>query len=455
MTERIKSQLPIKVVVFGFAYIVTIGSILGTIFLVPNQFDTFEPLRMLIIIFASILLTKYFFYMIVSPLDSISSTFSKIYWRKKIPQYEPLVSVLIPAWNEEVGIILTIESLLANSYKNLEIVVVNDGSTDGSDALIKKFIRKYKSTKESKSSRKKIVYYYKENGGKGSALNKAIEISTGEILISIDADCVVNNDTIKNFVEYFRNPNVMAAVGKVKIGNIHSLLGLIQSLEFMFSFYFKKADSFMNTIYIIGGAAGAFRRTLFEKLGGYNTENITEDIELSMRIQDAGKRIVYASDAVVYTEGASDLASLKKQRLRWKQGRFQTFYNFRHMFGSLRPRHNKVLTFLILPLALFAELQLVFEIPFVIFLFVYSLISSDFSSFVSGIIVVASMFFFLIIFEDKSTRRFSFYVLAPIAWFLFYLMTYVEATALKNSIKSFITGKQVVWQKWERKGINI
>ncbi len=203
----------------------------------------------------------------------------------------------------------------------------------------------------------------------------------------------------------------------------------------------------------MGGAAGAFRREVFDTLGTYNTTNITEDIELSMRIQDAGMRIVYATDAVVYTEGATDLKGLKSQRLRWKRGRFETFYSYMHMFFSLKLRHNKILSFLILPLTIFAELQLLLEIPFVIFLYFYSFVSNDFSSFISGIIVVSSMFFFLMVFDDKNTRRFSFYVLAPVAWCLFYIMTYVEASALLRTIKSLFAGEKISWQRWERKGL--
>ena len=319
--------------------------------------------------------------------------------------------------------------------------------------MVLQFAELFASKTKHSNTAKKIIYAAQPNSGKGAALNRAIAHASGEIIISIDGDCIVDKNAIRNFVEYFRDESVMAAVGNVKIANAQTLIGTIQSLEFLFSFYFKKADSLLNTIYIVGGAAGAFRREVFTKLGGYNTTNITEDIELSMRIQDAGMRIVYASDAIVYTEGASDLAGLKKQRLRWKRGRFETFYAYIHMFLSVRPHHNKFLSFLVLPLAIFAEIQLLFEIPFVVFLYFYSFVATDFSSFISGIIVVSSMFFFLMIFEDKSTRRFSFYILAPIGWCLFYVMTYVEATALLRSVFGFITKEEVQWQKWKRTGI--
>ena len=245
----------------------------------------------------------------------------------------------------------------------------------------------------------------------------------------------------------------MAAVGNVKIGNTQNLIGTVQYMEFLFSFYFKKADSLMNTIYIIGGAAGAFRREVFDDLGGYNTKNITEDIELSIRIQDAGMRIVYAADAVVYTEGASDLKSLMSQRLRWKRGRFETFYTYMHMFFSIRSRHNKLLTMIIMPLAVFQEIQLFFEFWFLAFLYFYAVQSTDFSSFISGIIVVSSMFVVQMLFDDRKTRKLNFLVLAPIAWLLFYSSTFVETNALIRSIWGSLRKKEVTWQRWQRQGV--
>ncbi len=448
-----KSAFPIKLAVVLGAYVLTIVIVSAALFLESTNFDTFQPLRLLIIVFASTLLAKYFFYMAISPLESLRSFYDKKYWQKVYPLYNPRVSVIVPAWNEEVGIITTLDSLFASSYDNMEVIVVNDGSTDGSDEMIRDYAQILRSDIRESESEKRFTYRFQENTGKGAALNRAIRLSSGEIIISIDADCQVEENTIASFVDYFRNPEVMAAVGNVKIGNTKTLIGTIQSLEFMFSFYFKKCDSFLNTIYIVGGAAGAFRREVFEEIGLYDTTNITEDIELSMRMQNAGMRIVYASEAVVHTEGASDLKGLKNQRLRWKRGRFETFWAYAHMFFSPKTHHNKILGFLVLPLAVFAEVQLLLEIPFVIFLYLYSFVATDFSSFISGIIVVSSMFFFLMVFEDKSTRRFSFYILAPVGWCLFYVVTYVEVSALVRSVSGLFSGERLYWQRWERTGL--
>ena len=439
--------------VFLLFYGITFGMILSTMFILPHPFDTYRPLHIIIIAFASVLLTKYLYYMIVSPWHDVWVTHTQKYWKKKNPDYAPLVSVLIPAWNEEVGIIGTIDSVLKSSYDRIEVVVVNDGSKDNSDKMIRDFKKHFDALPAVQRKDKTIVYQYQENTGKGGALNRAIALASGDILMSVDADCQVLRHTVRNFVEYFRNPKIMAAVGNVKIGNTQNLIGTVQYMEFLFSFYFKKADSLMNTIYIIGGAAGAFRREVFETLGGYNTKNVTEDIELSIRIQDAGMRIVYAADAVVYTEGASDLKGLMSQRLRWKHGRFETFHAYIHMFFSLRERHNKTLTMVIMPLAIFQEVQLFFEFGFLAFLYFYALTSADFSSFISGIIVVSSMFIVQMLFDDKETRKLNFLLLAPIAWLLFYSSTFVETNALIRSIWGSIRKKEITWQSWQRQGV--
>jgi biofilm PGA synthesis N-glycosyltransferase PgaC len=442
-----------KVSVYIILYCITVSMILSVFLLAPRDAIHFPILRLVIIGFASVLLTKYFAYMIISPWYDVETYYKRVKYKKEIATYNPRVSVMVPAWNESIGVLETVKTLLASTYRNVEIVVVNDGSTDDSHKLIQDFKRNYYAKHRHEVDKIDIVYRYKKNGGKGAALNTAIKLAKGDILMSIDADCLIMPDTIKNIVRRFVDPNVMAAVGNVKIGNTKRLLGVIQYLEFLFSFYFKKADSLMNTIYIVGGAAGAFRRETLEKVGTYNISNITEDIELSVRIQDAGMKIVYVADAIIYTEGASEIKGLMKQRLRWKRGRFETFFQHKHLFFSAKRDHNKLLTCIILPLAWFGELQLALEMFFLMFLYIYSFFTQDFSSFISGIIVVGFMFFIQLCFDDKQTRKASFYLLAPIGWLLFYVSTFVEFNALLKSVIGLAQKKELKWQKWERKGV--
>lgn len=445
----------VKIAVYTVLYVFTVAIVVSSVLLKPHPFDTpaLHVIRIIIVFFASVLLAKYTAYMILAPWHALFAKRDNVLVSHFVRDYAPLVSVMIPAYNEEVGLLSTVKSLLASTYKRMEIVVVNDGSTDGSDAMMRRFIARYEREMADVPwhQRIDIVYYYQSNGGKGNALNTAIQLSHGDILVSIDADCVVDAGAMDAFVKAFRDPRVMACVGNVKIGNTQTLIGTVQHLEYNFGFFMKKSDSLMNTIYIVGGAAGAFRREVFDKLGGYNTKNITEDIELSVRIQAQGWKIVYCPDALVYTEGASTIKSLMKQRLRWKRGRFQTFWEHRRLFFSLDPRHNKVLSWLVLPLALFSEAQLALEPLFLAVLYVFSFLSGDFSAFLSGVAVVSLMF--LIQAWDSQEQGNGSLWLAPIGWLLFYLCSFVECYALMKSLWMMVRRKELRWQKWQRTGI--
>lgn len=443
-----------RILVYIALYLVTAGIALSVFLLPPGEEnDSLPVVRLIIIAFATVLLTKYFFYMVLSPWHDLYLALSRGKSEREKRPYEPKVSVLVPAWNEEDGVITTAIALLKSTYKNLEILVINNNSTDNTEANLRRLLRRYENTLKVGEPRIDLRYILERRQGKGHALNTGVAEARGDIIVSIDADCYVPPQTIENFVKCFEDPKVMAAVGNVKIGNKETILGVIQYLEFLFSFYFKKGDSLMGAIYIIGGAAGAFRKEVFEELGGYHTENITEDIELSVRIQNAGMKIAYAEDAVVYTEGATDLGGLIKQRLRWKRGRFETFLEYRNLFFSKDKRHNKMLSWVILPLAIFGDIQLSFEMFFLLFLYIYSYLAQDYSSFISGIIVVSSMFAVQVARDSGSRSWLRLVLLAPIGWLLLYVSTFVEFMALFKTFLGYLRGEKVKWQNWNRKGV--
>ncbi len=446
-----------KLGVYTLLYVI-LGGIIASIFLVtPQESSAFGWLRILIIFFASILLTKYFIYMMVSPWNEVRSAYVARQARhKKRATATPLVSIIVPAWNEQVGIITTVKALLESTYQNIEILVVDNASTDNTGPNVRALCAEHEAAlaKHPQTSPRAVIrYIYEGSQGKGHALNRGLKEAKGDIIMSIDADCYIPPQTVGKFVACFEDPLVMAAVGNVRIGNTNTILGVIQYLEFLFSFYFKKAESLVNTIYIIGGAAGAFRREVFERVGPYNHANITEDIELSVRIQAHGMKIVYASDALVYTEGAVTLNGLKKQRLRWKRGRFETFRDHRYLFFSRSREHNKILAWFILPLAIIGELQLSLEILFLAFLYAFSFVTGDFTSFISGIVVVSSMFIVQVLFDEHRDGIWRFLLLAPIGWLLFYVSTYVETSALFKALSGYVRKQELTWQKWDRQGV--
>src|SRR6185369_6979153 len=209
------SKKTTKILFYIGLYIVTTLLVMSVFFWGSNEHDDFPILRTFIILFASVLLVKYFLYMLVSPWYDVLIRKKKIDFKHK--EYTPLVSVIIPAWNEEVGLVGTVKTILQSTYRNVEIIVINDGSTDMSDYIMNAFLDDYDAQHE--PHKIPILYKYKKNEGKGRALNEGISLASGEIILSIDADCVVPPQTIGNFVEHFKDEKVMAAVGNVKIGN--------------------------------------------------------------------------------------------------------------------------------------------------------------------------------------------------------------------------------------------
>ncbi len=431
-----------KVTVYGLMYLATLGIIGSAFLMVPLTGMDLPYFRAVVIFFATVLLTKYFLFMVLAPWHEVLRA------RTTHKKQHPWVSVLIPAYNEGRGVIETVKTILASDYKRLEVIVVNDGSKDNSDALMRELVATH--------VQQDIVlrYFYKENGGKAKALNFALEKAVGDIIITIDADCALLPTSVGEFVRVFDNPKTMAAVGNVRVGNTSTLVGVVQSLEFLFSFYFKKAEAVMGSIYILGGAAAAFRREVFDVVGHFAHDTITEDIELSVRIQKAGFSIDYAANAVVITEGASDINGLCKQRLRWSKGMAETFAKHSDLIFSTDPQHNKVFTWFVLPLTYFGKLQLLLEPWFLIMLYIYAVRSHNFTGFISAMTVVGSIFIVMMVFQGKhNQRKLSFFILAPIGWILFYISTYVEHRALLGTIYCTVTKKEVKWQAWARTGV--
>lgn len=415
----------------------------------------YELIRDLTRLFAALLLIKYTIFILAAPYHRTKEALRNLRIAKVRGNkpYTPLVSILVPAWNEEIGIISTIESIVANDYQNTEIVVVNDGSTDRTDEIVKEYIARQGATL--RRIGKSIVYGNKENGGKGMALNHAIAKARGEIIITIDADSIADQHMIKNIVHYFADERVDAAVGNVKVAGEISFINLLQRLEYLFGFYHKRAHSVLGAEYIYGGACAAFRKsTVFETIGVFDTSSITEDIEMSLRTRYHGHEAVYADDAICYTEGASSAIGLIKQRLRWKKGRFEAFRKYRKLFFSVNARHNRWLTWFILPFAMLAELQLLFEPIGLSLLVLYSVITGDYSSLILGALFIGIMYVVVGLFTERA-RNWWIIPLFPFTWMMFYALVWIEYMALLKSIHTTLRSEAVAWQKWQRKGIQV
>lgn len=415
----------------------------------------YEVIRNTTRLFAALLLIKYTLFLLAAPWHRVKEALRtrRIVKARHGKPYQPLVSLLVPAWNEQVGIVSTIDSLARNDYRRKEIVIINDGSTDDTEQRVREYVRENRA--KLMASGTNIKYKYVKNGGKGKALNHAIELSTGEILVTVDADSVADRHMIGNLVHYFADDTVDAVVGNVKVAGELSFVNLLQRLEYLFGFYHKRAHSVLGAEYIYGGACAAFRRsTTFDAIGTFDTGSITEDIEMSLRTRFHGLNAVYADDAICYTEGADTMTGLVKQRLRWKKGRFEAFKIYRKMFFSTKMRHNKWLTWFILPFAMLAEIQLLFEPIGLALLAVYSIITGDYSSLILGALFVGLMYLVVGLFTERA-RYWYILLLWPFSWMIFYALVWVEYVALVKSIAATIREEGIAWQKWQRKGIQV
>jgi poly-beta-1,6-N-acetyl-D-glucosamine synthase len=363
----------------------------------------------------------------------------------------PKVSVLLPAWNEQVGIIKTIQSVLNSRYTKLEVIVINDGSTDNTDQLVQAFKKRYQA--QASNSSIELKYLSLKNAGKASALNTALKSVTGDIVMTIDADCIMDKDAVAKMVQRFTDNKVGAVAGNVVVGNRRKPIELIQQLEYLYGFFFKRADSVLNSVYIIGGAAAAYRKDLLIKLGGFDHTIITEDIEMSMRILAEGYKTRYAADAIVYTEGPSDFKSLCNQRLRWKFGRLMTYFKHKTLFFNCSKKLNPYLTCILLPLALYVELALLLEVAMLAVFYVYTIYANDYLPLVILISFTSFMVISQIIFDVKSKFHLNLVLFAPVAWVMFYFVDLVELQALIRSIKRIIRRESLEWQKWVRVGM--
>lgn len=238
--------------------------------------------------------------------------------------YRPVVSVIIAAYNEENVIERTIRSVLASDYPKLEILVVDDGSKDGTFEVASTLF----------AGDPRVACIRKENGGKSSALNLGLTQAQGEVIVALDADTLFTPETIGRLVRHFVAPRVGAVSGNVRVGNTKNLLTRWQALEYITSQNFdRRAYDLMNCITVVPGAVGAWRRIAIEQVGGYTHDTLAEDTDLTWKIRRAGWYILNDSTAFAYTEAPESLRNLSRQRFRWAFGTLQNLWKHRKALG--------------------------------------------------------------------------------------------------------------------------
>jgi len=246
------------------------------------------------------------------------------------PAYQPRVAVLIPAYNEETVIARTVRSVLMSNYKNIRIIVIDDGSTDDTAKVVEEMY-----AKEIADGRLAILT--KPNGGKADALNFALAQTDEEIYVGIDADGVIAHDAIARLVPHFANPHIGAVAGNAKVGNRVNLWTRWQALEYITSQNFeRRALDLFDVVMVVPGAIGAWRTAAVKVGGAYHPDTVAEDADLTMSLLEQGYAVIYEDQALAFTEAPINANGLARQRFRWSFGILQAIYKHKGAISNRR-----------------------------------------------------------------------------------------------------------------------
>ena len=237
--------------------------------------------------------------------------------------FYPTVTIAVPCYNEEGTIEKTVKSLMALDYPKdkIKLFLIDDGSRDNTWDIIKEF-----------DDGSNIFAFKKENGGKHTALNFALDRSTSEFFGCLDSDSLVHPQALKRILKYFEiDPRTMAVAPSIIVYNPKNILQYAQNIEYDMSIYTKKMLGFMGGIHVTPGPFSIFRKKVFDDLGQYHKAHNTEDQEIALRMQEHGYKIDHCPDAYVYTNTPESVPKLYRQRLRWIYGFIKNLIDYRRL----------------------------------------------------------------------------------------------------------------------------
>lgn len=352
----------------------------------------------------------------------------------------PFVSVILPLFNEELVVTKTLDALRASDYPHMEVVAINDGSTDGTLNVLHTYADTWPL----------LRVIDQPNGGKSVASNHGIVQARGDVVVTLDGDTVFEPRTIKMFARHFLAPRngkeVGAVAGHVKVGNRRNLVTAWQSLEYLSGICVTRmAEGLMGAISIVPGACAAWRREALIRAGGYSHDTLAEDADLTLSLQRLGYSIVQENEAVAWTEAPLTFRGLFKQRLRWTYGNIQTLYKHRSML--LNPKYG-ALGLLTMPYALVSVLVPLIFMPLTVVVAISSLARGEwqaiaiFSAFVAATHMLISIVAVLMVRENPLHL-----LIVPI-----YRLIYepLRAYVVFGSAIQALRGSAVGWYKPER-----
>jgi cellulose synthase/poly-beta-1,6-N-acetylglucosamine synthase-like glycosyltransferase/peptidoglycan/xylan/chitin deacetylase (PgdA/CDA1 family)/spore germination protein YaaH len=250
--------------------------------------------------------------------------------KEPVPAIDPtrFVSVLIPAFNESRVIEESVRRVLASEQVELEVIVIDDGSSDGTSEIV--------TTAFAGDPRVRVLTL--ENGGKANALNRGMTLAKGDVIIALDADTQFETQTIALLSRWFADETVGAVAGNAKVGNRVNLVTKWQAVEYVTAQNLeRRALTRFDAITVVPGAVGAWRRAALDAVGGYPVDTLAEDQDLTIAIQRAGWGVAYDVDAVAWTEAPETFGALAKQRFRWAFGTLQCLWKHGAILRTRKP----------------------------------------------------------------------------------------------------------------------
>lgn len=361
-------------------------------------------------------------------------------WREIPDEQAPLVSVVLPVFNEEPVVERTLSALRASDYPNLEVIAVDDGSTDRTLQILQDVARAWPG----------LRVLTQPNAGKSVASNLGIMAAAGEIVVTLDGDTLFEPQTVRMLARHFHDHDgrrpVGAVAGHVKVGNRGNVLTLWQSLEYISGICVTRmAEGVAGAISIVPGACAAWRKEALQQAGGYSHDTMAEDADLTMSLQRLGYAVVQENRAVAWTEAPMTVAGLAKQRLRWTYGNLQALW--KHAGMLFRPKYG-ALGMIAMPYALLATLVPLIFLPLTVLMAVLNIMAGNWQS------IAAFAAFVLVIHGVICVIALRMVDESPVHLLMvpFYRFIYepLRAYLLYASLIQALKGRIVGWYKPER-----
>jgi cellulose synthase/poly-beta-1,6-N-acetylglucosamine synthase-like glycosyltransferase/peptidoglycan/xylan/chitin deacetylase (PgdA/CDA1 family) len=363
------------------------------------------------------------------------------------------VSVIVPAYNEEKVIVKTVERILASDHRDLEVIVIDDGSQDDTSGVLQRAF----------GDNARVTLLRVANGGKAAALNVGLDRAAGEILVALDADTQFQSDTIPRLVRWFVDPTVGAVAGNAKVGNRINMITRWQALEYIVAQNLeRRALAALGTLTVIPGAVGAWRKSVLLEMGGFHSDTLAEDQDLTIGIQVKGYRVRFDSSAIAWTEAPATFRGLAHQRFRWAFGTLQCLWKYRGL--TFNPRFG-ALGMIALPQVWLFQIALTALAPLADLLLIWQLIgqwiaySQHGAEFSNTDLVTVGIYYVVFIVVDLLAATFGFLMERGEQWSLLWwlplqrfgyrqLMYYVVVRSISAAIRGAVVG----WGKLERTG---